>query len=307
MMELRNLAALACMLLAFSSRAAGADETPAPRELSADDIFARARAVAAQRTLPPYLQYRLDGAFEHRGKIERTHFRVTLRTSDGKAYVEPLQDSPRDRLDTTPYVADGPPYVWPARTFGLIPPTHAGSGGSSVFEEAAPSPSPSLEPGTIGRVTAIRREYDVTLVGMETVDGATVYHLHLVPRIDPDTQHLRELYVDTTTFQTVREELAFLGVAGPVRVHPHATLDYVPFGSGWIIASGSGDFTARFGFFSYAGTIGMKISDVSAPANVPATTFDAPAGAEGRRDRGPNAKAASTSAAREAAGASRPD
>jgi len=306
-MRVGHLLAFACTLLALSSRVAGADDTPATQAPSADEIFTRARAVAKQRTLPPYLQYRLDGAFEHRGKVDRTHFRVTLRTADGKAYVEPLQDSPRDRIDTTPYVAGGPPYVWPARTFGLIPPTHAATDASSVFEGAAPSPAPSNEPGTIGRVTAIRREYDVTLVGTETVNGHAVYHLHLVPRIDPDTQHLRELYVDTESYQTVREVLEFLGVAGPIRVHPRATLDYVPFGSGWIIATGAGDFTARFGFFSYAGTIGMRIFDVSAPADVPASMFSAQSGAEGQRDRGPNAKAASTSAAREAAGASRPD
>lgn len=56
----------------------------------------------------------------------------------------------------------------------------------------------------IGRVTSTSRDYAIAFDGVDTVDGVAAYHLSLRPTHDPGRLRLRELWVDTQTFGTVR-------------------------------------------------------------------------------------------------------
>lgn len=56
----------------------------------------------------------------------------------------------------------------------------------------------------IGRVTSTDRDYEIAYDGVDSVDGVQAYHLTLRPTHDPGRLRLRELWVDTQTFTTVK-------------------------------------------------------------------------------------------------------
>ncbi|HEY1975087.1 MAG TPA: hypothetical protein VGG89_00900 [Candidatus Baltobacteraceae bacterium] len=56
----------------------------------------------------------------------------------------------------------------------------------------------------IGRVTSTDRDYAITFDGVDSVDGVQAYHLSLRPTHDPGRLRLRDLWVDTQTFGTVK-------------------------------------------------------------------------------------------------------
>jgi hypothetical protein len=240
--------------------------------LSADAIFDRARAAVAARPLPPYIAYTTYAAFLRKGHTKAEHLRVVLRTSDGHAYVTPVPDSPADRIDTTPYVAVKPPYFWPTTTFGLVPPRAVE--GPSIYEDPASATPASSGPAVIGSVKAVTRDYDVTLVGEEMLDGANVYDLITVPRSDPSHHRIRAMFVDTQTYEPRRIVMQAYAGKGPIHVRPLVTLDYAPFGPTWLIARGTTDVVVRITLFAYGGGGEFRLSDVSFPDTEPDWMFD---------------------------------
>jgi hypothetical protein len=56
----------------------------------------------------------------------------------------------------------------------------------------------------IASVTSRTRDYEIRLAGIESLAGTQVYHLVLTPTRDPQTLRLRELWIDTQTFQTLQ-------------------------------------------------------------------------------------------------------
>jgi hypothetical protein len=127
----------------------------------------------------------------------------------------------------------------------------------------------------IGRAVAVAREYNVTLAGLESLDGHDVYHLVLTPRFAPERNVLRELFVDRSTFEAVRIVIAVTAGVGPVRVHPVATIGYQHFAGGYVIATASAYVQMRFGFLSYGGDAAVRISDPAAVDAPPDWMFDA--------------------------------
>ncbi|MGB8267979.1 MAG: hypothetical protein WCE44_16780 [Candidatus Velthaea sp.] len=243
--------------------------------LDAQEIFARARSTAEARKLPPFLEYTTYAAFIRKGHVVAEHLHVVVRTADGVTFVTPVPDSPSDRISTAPYVQKAPPYFWPATTFGLArAQTHDSQaiGNAEGVTEPSPEPSPLA---VIGAVKVVSYEYDATLAGTETLEGASVYHLLLVPRFDPQKHRLREVFVDTATFQTRRIVAVIVAHAGPIHSQPSATLDYSPVGDGWIVSHGTIDFVLRFGPFAYAGAGEFRLTGMSAPPDEPAWMFDA--------------------------------
>jgi hypothetical protein len=248
----------------------------AQQALDADAIFLRARAAAEARVLPPFLEYTTYAAFVRRGHIDAEHYHVIVRTSDGMTYVTPVPDSPADRLDTKPYVQKSPPYFWPATTFGLARPQANDSQTFGLASGApAPEPSPSGSPiPVIGTIRAVTHEYTVTLAGIETIGGASTYHLLLVPRSDPQAHQIREAFVDTTTFQTRRLVVAVYAKVGPIHSQPRAVVDYAPIAQAWLVSRGEMDFTLRFGPFAFSGAGEFRLTDIRAPADEPDWMFD---------------------------------
>ncbi len=250
--------------------------TAAQPALDADAIFARARAVAEARVLPPYLEYTTYAAFERKGHIDAEHYHVIVRTSDGASYVTPVPDSPADRIATKSYVQPAPPYFWPATTFGLA---REQRNDSQTFGLAGGAPPPSPDPtaspmATIGSVRSVMHEYTVTLAGLQTIDGVRMYHLLLAPNFDPEHHQIREAFIDAETFQTRRLIVAVYAKLGPIHSQPRATVDYTHVDTAWLLSHGEIDFTLRFGPFAYAGKGEFRLTDIHAPADEPDWMFD---------------------------------
>ncbi|MBV8374865.1 MAG: hypothetical protein JO302_05085 [Candidatus Eremiobacteraeota bacterium] len=70
-------------------------------------------------------------------------------------------------------------------------------------QKTLPADDPS-GPKEIVRVVSSRHEYDITYDGIESVDGHQTYHLSLRPTIASNALRLREMWVDTQTYQTYR-------------------------------------------------------------------------------------------------------
>jgi hypothetical protein len=272
------------MLLFMSVLPAATAPTPAPVP-GARSIYDRARATVAARALPPFIAYTEYTAFERRGKIKAKRARVVVRMADGRASITALPDSPQDRLDTRPMVKDRP-LVYPTTTFGLVRRRH---GEQPSAYESASSAAPEIDsnrPRVIGRVASTARDYDPVFEGVESVAGARVYHLRLVPRFDPQHHPIRELYVDTATFDPRRIAIEVWAKAGPVRSRPTVVVDFAPVAGTWVIAHASMDFVLRLGFLNYSGSAEYRVSDVSFPAGEPDWMFD-PAALRRHLDPGP--------------------
>lgn len=82
----------------------------------------------------------------------------------------------------------GVPYISPAYEFGLV---H-----EELLRDVAPTSEPSLEK-SLGTVTTVGRDYEVTISDIEQFHGHTVYSLELRPLGNPRIFRLRELLVDT--------------------------------------------------------------------------------------------------------------
>jgi hypothetical protein len=241
--------------------------------LDANEIYDRARAAAYAGKLPPFLSYETHATFARKGKIKAEHFRVVLRTADGKSYVTPVPDSPRDRLDTTPRVQDKPPYLSPFNTFGLI---ERKAGEKPSLYEAPGTPAPAASgPPVIGSVTVTARAYDISLLGIEALGGRNVYHLALHPVRDPVHRRLRELFVATDTYRLERAVIQAYGAAGPLHTRPLVTIDYAPAGDAQAIARISVDVTLRAFFFAYGGHGEFRAENLATRSTEPAWMFEA--------------------------------
>jgi hypothetical protein len=245
-----------------------------PLALDAIAIYDRARATVAARTIPPFIAYSQYAAFMRHGRVRAERARVVLRMADGRANITPIPDSPGDRLDTHPTVADRP-LVYPTTTFGLVK-RRTGEAPSAYESASTPEPAPQPSgPPVIGRVVSTTRDYDPALIGIENLAGASVYHLKLVPRFDPRHHPIRDLYVDTTTFDPRRITIEVWASVGPVSSRPTVTVDFAPVEGTWLIAHAAMDFVLRLAFLSYAGSAEFRTSDISFPAAEPDWMFDA--------------------------------
>ncbi len=77
-------------------------------------------------------------------------------------------------------------------------------------------------PKAIASVSVTDRAYTVRLVGVESLDGASVYHVHLEPNYVPDAHPLRELWIDTSTFEVLQLTYARHAESGA----PAGTVEY---------------------------------------------------------------------------------
>jgi len=271
--SVRVLAASLLGILAFSHAALA--QTPAP-DTTALEIYDKARAHVAARVLPPYIAYTTFAAIYRKGKTNATHQRIVLRTSDGHAYITPIPDSARDRIDTTPRASKRVDEIWPVSTFGFVPRKKAEH--TSAFEAApVPSAAPTDSTVEIGRVRAVARTYEPTLVGTESIDGASVYHLKLVPRFAPDRNPIRDMWIDTSTYDPRRIAIEVYARVAHVTFasHPIVYADYKRYDSVWMIDHLSVDFALRMLIVAFAGNAEYRTVDVTFPDSEPDWKFDA--------------------------------
>ena len=69
-----------------------------------------------------------------------------------------------------------------------------------IAASAAPTATPTPGLREIATVVSRSRMYDISLEGIDAIDGEPAYHLRLRPLREPGRYRLRELWVDTVTF-----------------------------------------------------------------------------------------------------------
>jgi hypothetical protein len=271
--------ALGATLIAATNDFAVGQPTNAPAvpspdapPLSATDIYDRTRAVVNARTTPAFVVCHEDESFARKGRVQTTHDDFIFRTADGQANLTPIPDSPRDKIDVTPQVTTG---LYPLTVFGLV--KRKPGEKPSVYEVAStpqPDASPEGDMKVIGSVKSVARDYDATLIGIETLDGASVYHLGMRPRFDPAHHPIRALYVDTATFDPRRIAIEVYASAGPISSRPTVVFDYKPIDGNWVITHAFGEFVLRMGPFAYGGSVDYQASAYRFPAGEPDYLFD---------------------------------
>lgn len=252
------------MIQAFALVVAQATATPSPA-----DIFKRAQQAWQARAMPRYESFEVacESTFLAPRCAAGDGVAFTVRTSDGRTYAQtlPAAGAPAKVLLRGGYITG--PADTPLGFYRALP-----SNGSPP-----PSPPPNLAPDpleTIATVTANARVYDVRLAGEESVGGRTCYHLVLRPLIAPDRYPLRELWVDTGSFEVVQ-----LTYERPYDAeHTRASVRYrfAPVGTNqvWAIVHIEADAVIRRPFSTTIERVADDLSDISFPRSAPDWYFE---------------------------------
>jgi hypothetical protein len=177
------------------------------------------------------------------------------------------------------------------RPYGVTLPSPGASPASppaAASLEPASTPASALEPpGTAGgnapatekplrelaRVEAVARDYRIALAGVERVRDEDAYHLTLVPVREPRTYRLRDLWVATNNFETLR-----LTVDGLFSGRPYDdarwTVSFVDFAGLAYVGQIRTEETLRFGVDRYVNGLEYDFVDYSFPADMSPMEFD---------------------------------
>jgi hypothetical protein len=203
---------LVCLLAAVTVGA-----TPSPYgPVTPEKIFSNARLAMYLHAYPRYITYIIDVQSDAHGKHYHEGYRAMLRTHDNELVVKqtPVYTSNKPPnpygwtffgINKTGKAADHipPPFGVPLMSatydFGLGRPPRALSL-SEVAIRALEGATPTPAPKVLGNIEVSGGDYAVTLIGEETVDGHDTYHLGLTPLRDPQSNRVRDVWVDTTTF-----------------------------------------------------------------------------------------------------------
>lgn len=215
-MRIAGIASMASLLLASS---AAADQTsPDPNQ-----IFARARTVWDTQAYPTRIDYVVTIRVVQNGLAGKSHYAAeyspvsedlhVIATSDEQLAQAHIAEGVNVRITRqsggkttmsipvnaeSPTDALGVPLLDPTYSFGL-----ARAHGPFVTEKLEPVPGEGA-PGVIGSVVARARTYDVTYLGEEDYAQGRAHHLALHPLRDPSRYRLREIWIDTARFTTLK-------------------------------------------------------------------------------------------------------
>lgn len=205
-------------------------------------IFAQARHVWAQQHYPDYLTYTVAVDVTERGVEKAKHYHLAFDALSGKIGVNPVSDeelaAPPDPNGVTLHLIPrrnfqpildkqvgnpgeavdylGVPIISPTYSFGMTPgiedPDQVDSATlvqqiRQQFDDPVPQTKvaqqvTSGDVKTIASITTFVRHYTITDAGEQIVGGVPCYHLLLHPTADPRKYRLRELWVDTSDYQT---------------------------------------------------------------------------------------------------------
>ncbi len=234
------LAALATLCALAAPRASAA---PDPYE-----IFANARAYWQEQSYPMLLDYDIAVDVTEGGHERVERYAAEYDAVSGIPHLDPVSDYERAhptvakginlgilgfRLNKPVPPIDflGVPYLAPNYSFGMAPfvpaPTPTPFNSAALVAQirkefhdpnprATPTPSPtpnSLE--EIATVYAHNRDYTITLIGTDTIDGHVCYHLGLTPTRDPGRYRIRQAWIDEQTFAPWQLEDALNFTSGP--------------------------------------------------------------------------------------------
>lgn len=204
-------------------------------------IFGQARNVFAQQRYPQYLTYTVAVHVTERGVDKAKHYHLAYDAKDAKIYVNPVSDEERiappdpngvtfhllpkrqhqtlfDKKVGNPGEAVdylGVPMISPTYSFGMSETAFEGDKDPDALVQEIRKefndPTPPLKEReivndpkikTIAIVTGYRHRYNVTLDGIESIGGHDCYHLSLRPVVPSPKLRLRELWIDTQTYET---------------------------------------------------------------------------------------------------------
>ncbi|MBV8636809.1 MAG: outer membrane lipoprotein-sorting protein [Candidatus Eremiobacteraeota bacterium] len=205
---------------------------PAHAQPDPYQIFANARQYWMQQRYPTQLQYQVAVAITEGGKERVEHYQASYDAVSNVVDVDPTSDYERENpvkpsgvnfglfgfnvnkpLPTDDFL--GVPKLRPNYSFGMAPfvpaPSPTPFNSMALVNEIrkefhdpnprkTPSPAPAASIPEIATVYAQNREYTITMLGTETVDGHACYHLGLKPVKDPGRYRIREAWIDETTF-----------------------------------------------------------------------------------------------------------
>ena len=125
----------------------------------------------------------------------------------------------------------GVPSLAPTYSFGMAPfvpaPTPTPFNSAALVNEIRAEfhdPNPRATPSAtatpngleeIATVYAHNRDYTITLIGNDTIDGHACYHLSLTPTRDPGHFRIRQAWIDEQTFATWQLQDALNFASGP--------------------------------------------------------------------------------------------
>lgn len=227
----------------------------APARAAAPDpyqIFANARAYWLQQRYPMQLQYRIAVDVIEGGKERVEHYDARYDAVDDIVSVDPTSDYERMHpvkptginlgllvpigkpLPAIDFI--GVPHLAPNYSFGMAPflpaPTPTPFNSMALVDDireqfhdpnprkSKPSASPSPSLREIGAVIAQNREYSITLVDTEAIDGHDCYHLALKPMRDPGRFRIREAWIDAKTYAPWQLKDAVNFIDGPATSVP---------------------------------------------------------------------------------------
>jgi hypothetical protein len=230
-------------------------------------IFTRAQAAWNARVVPPYESFTLpcESTFLANSCSAGTVVQFIVRLRDGRTFAQTLG-------------ADGRPETVLLRGGYAFGPAGAPLG----FYRRAPAPGATLAPTppnlaadpiqTIAVVKAVDRAYDITYVGVATLDAHTAYHLHLRPLRDPQQYPLRELWVDTTTYDVVR--LTYVWPYNTITAN--ITYDFAPAGaqSIWSIVHIDAEATSHGLFSTHTEHVSEDLQHIDFPPSAPDDDFE---------------------------------
>ncbi|HEY9085040.1 MAG TPA: hypothetical protein VIN40_03750 [Candidatus Tyrphobacter sp.] len=213
-------------------------------------IYDQAESFWFSQSYPPYLEYHVAVEVREAAIARVERYASGFDAMDGAIWVDPVSDYEQAH----PYVPHGinvsilgmnvgkpepsidfvgVPILTPTYSFGMAPFIAAAPPGSAesarqlvaairrAFHDPYPpgrAPPRSAAPNhllEIAHAVVTRRIYDITLLGVEGVDGHDCYHLRLSPRQDPGRYRLRDLWVDEGSGATWRLREALNFVEGP--------------------------------------------------------------------------------------------
>ena len=219
----------------------------------------------------------------HHGKMH-TDSVDTNADADAFPILDPLIDPNASfglaGFDAKPALSGAKPYdVTLAPVAAPPPPAAAAPVSSSEPSESrsgtfSRAPVPSETPlRELVRVEAVARDYAIALAGVERVRDQDAYHLTLVPLRQPRTHRLRDLWVATKTYETLK-----LDVDGLFGGRPYDdarwTITFVDFNGLAYVQQIRADATLRFGIDRFVDDLEYDFVEYSFPQAMSPLEFD---------------------------------
>lgn len=263
-------------------------EASAPSAISPDTIYLSAARVTKQDAVPPFMLYDVhvdssktdvqttvdaDGHSTSAFSLDTTSadrhadYRVWYRSSDGRALTQDLQTRAVAFLV----------HPWPLSASSRVTQVVVRGGASPI---PSPSPQSSIdEPPSAQKVLGdvsvqSSRYYQISLVGLEQLDGQPVYHLALRAYGSPNDHPLTDLYVDEASMHVRRAIAEFNFRTALYRVAAKLDLHFAQIGPYWLNDTGTLTAGAHVTMFHVNGSYAYGASHVEFPVDIPEWYFD---------------------------------